>query len=201
MMALLSSCNHVKQTVEITGMALQTVEVTIPIPKSTIASESGNIIASPDATAIPLSINIQTDLASIPMDPVFFDGLIVLTQYYTLLDQRAYEEAVSLYSKSRQNINGEEADIAYFQSSLESIEIRYIYPFDYWLAKQGQVASPNRQDEMRFVVGTTVVYRGAAWNDWETPVPFDRTNFILLVLENGKWKINEINSSPWFSKR
>ena len=192
---ILVACNgNIVQTVEITRLVPQTVEVTRIIPQPAATSESVTLV-----TDLP-SIKIQTDSISVPLDPSYFDGFIVLTQFYTLLDHGLYEEAVSLFSSSKQNINGVEADIAYYESSMESVKIRFIIPYDYWLAKQGIEPPPSRKNEIRFVVGKTVIYKGAAWNDNGTPVPHNETRFISLVLENGQWKIDEINSSPFVSQ-
>jgi hypothetical protein len=191
---LVACSSNAVQTVEVTRLVPQAMEVTRIIPQPIATSGSGTLV-----TDSP-SITIQTDSISVPLDPSYFDGLIVLTQFYTLLDHGLFEEAVSLFSLSKQNINGVEADIAYYESSTESVKIRFIIPYDYWLAKQGIEPPPSRKNEIRYVIGKTVIYKGAAWNDNGTPVPHNETRFISLVLENGQWKIDEMNSSPFVSQ-
>lgn len=183
LMLLLGSCSRETRTAEVTHLVSQT-------------NDENNLILQ--STGTPVSIAIQTQSISIPITPDYFDGFVVLTSYYIFLDQGAYNEAVSLYSLSKQNINGSEADIDYFRSSLASIEIGFIQPYNYWLAQQGLDPTLTNEGEMRFVVGTIVVYKGESWNAGTTPVPYRRISFISLIMENGDWKIDEINSSPWF---
>lgn len=194
LMVVLTSCSSAIQTVEVTRLVPKTIEVTSPIPQSTIAPESGDLIITPDVSVTPISITIQTDSFSVPMDPVYFDGFIVLTQYYTLLDQGAYEEAVSLYSSSILGRNGFEAEVEHFEYDLEAVNISFILPLNYWLAQRGRPMPSTPENEMHFVVDTTVFHKGAAWNEGGTPKPDNQVLFITLIQENGEWKIDEMNS-------
>ena len=196
---LLAACNMVaNQSGEVTSLMTQSTDTALALAQPTGHQESLTLTSTPNITDSSLPITIQTETVSVQIDPVYFDGIVVLVQYYMFLDQGLYEKAVSLYCVSKQNINGIEADVDYFKSSLESVEIRSIFPYDYWLAQQGMDPLPTPQHEIRFVVKTTVVFKGAAWNDHETPVPYDRSSFVSLIWEKNEWKIYEINSSPWY---
>ena len=196
---LVAACNTVtSQTEEDSHLIPQLTDTVKSTTQPTSHQESLTPTSAPNSTDSAPQIKIETETLSVQVDPVYFDGIVVLVQYYTFLNQGLYEKAVSLYSVSKQNINGIEADVEYFQSSLDSVGIGSILPYDYWLAQQGIDPLPAPQNEIRFVVKTTVVYKGAAWNDNGTPVPYDKGSFVSLSLENNGWKINEINSSPWY---
>ncbi len=196
---LVTSCNNTtNQTEEISHLMPQSTDTAQSVSQPTSQNGPFDPTSEPNSADISQQIKIVTEKPKVHIDPVKFDGIVVLVQYYMFLDLGLYEEAVSLYSIPKQNINGIEADKDYFQSSLESVEISSILPYDYWLAQQGMDLLPTPQNEIRFVVKTTVVYKGAAWNDNGTPVPYDKVSFISLILENNVWRINEINSSPWY---
>ncbi len=190
------------QTLEITRIVPQTIEVTRIVQSPAIPPASEATPPSTEMSESSPSIIVPTGTSSVQMGPNYFDGLVVLAQYYTLLDHGFYEEAVSLYSASKQKTNGVKADIAYFESTLKAVKVKFIHPFDYWLAQQGLPLQPIPGNEIRYVVGTTVFLQGQDRNILGTPVgtriPDNVTSFVSLVLENGEWKINEINSSPWF---
>lgn len=187
LMFVLTSCSSAIQTVEVTRLVSQTVEVTDVILQSTVTPEVGN------STPV-VSVVIQTDDVSVPMDAVYFDGIIVLTQYYTFLNLEAYEDAVSLYSSSILERNGFEAEVEHFEYDLEAVNIISILPLNYWLAQQGRSMPATPENEMHFIVETDVFHKGAAWNEGGTPKPDNQVRFITLVEENGEWKIDEINS-------
>jgi len=192
----------VPQTLEVTRIVPQTIEVTriVQLPAIPPESEAAPTAAETSESSPPITVPVGS--SSVQIDPEYFDGFIVLTQYYTLLDHGFFEEAVSLYSESKKKINGEKEDIAYLESTLKAVKVKFIHPFDYQHAQQGLPLQPIPDNEIRYVVGTTQYLQGQEWNISGTPigtrVPETVTSFISLVLENGEWKINEINSSPWF---
>jgi len=196
---MLSACNKAgtQSIVEITRLVPQTIEVTRIVSQLDVTPESNILMETPNPSDTSPSLTVAVDSSSVEINPTYFDGVIVLSQFYMFLEHGLYEEAVSLFSSSKQSINGTEADVAYFESSLDSIEIRFIYPFDYWLAQQEREPLPTHANELRYVTGTMVIYKGKALNSEGTPTPHGKTSFVSLILEDDKWRINEINSSPW----
>ncbi|MFZ6028792.1 MAG: hypothetical protein ACOYYS_13840 [Chloroflexota bacterium] len=185
-------------TIVVTRIADQTFEVTRLVPP--LAPEKDALIptSTSTSTVVSPSLQIRTDDSLVEVPPTYFDGFIVLTQYYTLLDNELYEDAVSLYSSSILKKNGFDAEVEHFQYDLSAVSIRFIYPFDYWLALQGEEASSKRDGKIRYVVGTTVFHKAAAWHTGGTPMPDEQTHFISLIMENNEWKIDQFNTSPWF---
>lgn len=182
------------QTIEVTRLVPQTVEVTRIIPQPTTVSGLGTL-----ATAEP-SIKVPADSISVLMDSSYFDGFILLTQYYTLLDHGLYEESYQLLSTSQQKRYSFEEYKSFYTHDMKALEIRGIEPYDYWLAKQGVSASQIPADKLRYVVFLTSYHNGAAWNNGGTPIPDNVTGFETLILENGEWKIDEFNTSPWLTQ-
>lgn len=193
--SILSACQgEIPPTVEPTSCVPQTVEVTRIVQSPTMLPEVKVGTATAEPTVTLPAITIQAGDSSFQMEPAYFDGFVVLSQYYTLLDHGFYEEIVSLYSSSLLKRSGG----GNFESDLKSVKVRFIHPYNYWRAQQGLPPQSIPENEIRFIVGTTVFHKGAAWNMGGTPTPDDQTRFVSLVLENDEWKLDEFNSSPWF---
>jgi hypothetical protein len=184
----------VPQTVEVTRLVPQTIEVTRIVQQPPITPEYEATTGSTEPTVTPLSITVQAGSSSLQMDPAYFDGFIVLTRYYTLLDHGLFEEVLPLYSSSLLRKSGG----GNFESDLKSVKVISIRPYDYWRAQQGLPPQPTPENEIRYIVGTIVFHKAPAWNEGGTPTPDEQTRFVSLILEDGEWKLNEFNSSPWF---
>jgi hypothetical protein len=128
------------------------------------------------------------------LNPDYFDGFIVLTQYYTLLDHGLYEEVLPLYSSSLLRSTGGKN----FEFDIISVKVRFIQPYSYWLATTGQSPQSIPENEIRYIVGTVVLHKAPAWNVGGTPQPDNRTRYVSLFLEDCTWKLIEFLSSPWF---
>ena len=187
---MLKKTSATPQTVEVTRI----IEVTQVVQQPTAMPETGGATVAAGPTVTPLPVTVQAGVLSGLIDPAYLDGIIVLTQYYTLLDHGFFEEVIPLYSSSllKKSRGGN------FEDDLKSVTVRFIHPYNYWRAQQGWAPQSIPQNEIRYVVGTIVFHKGAAWNEGGTPRPDEQTRFVSLVLENGKWKLNEFNSSPWF---
>lgn len=180
--------------VEVTQLAPQTTEDTRVMQQFTTTQGSENKIVSTVSPTTSLSVTVLSDSLSFQMSPAYFDGFIVLTRYYTLLDHGFFEEVLPLYSSSLlKKSRGKN-----FESDLKSVEVIAIRPYNYWRAQQGLSPQPIPENEIRYIVGTIVFHKAPAWNKSGTPMPDEQTRFVSLVLEDGEWKLNEINSSPWF---
>jgi hypothetical protein len=181
----LTSCRGViSPSLAETPCAPQTIEVTRIIPQPTTTEG-----------AIPsLSVSITAGSSSVQIDPAYFDGIVVLTRYYTLLEHGLYDEVLPMYSSSLSKRNGGKN----FEVDIKSIKLSGIQPYNYWLAQQGQPLPPIPENEIRYVVYTTVIHKAPAWNVGGTPQPDRQTTFVSLILENGEWKLYELQSSPWF---
>ncbi len=172
----------------------QTVEVTRIVQHSAIAPEFDTTTASKETVVPSTSLIVHAGASSIELNPAYFDGVIVLLQYYTFLDDGLYEEVLPLYSTLLFRKTGGKN----FEADLKSVKLNFIRPYDYWCILSGWPLQPISENEIRYIVGTTVFHKAPAWNVRGTPQPDNRTSFVSLVLENDQWKLNELNSSPWF---
>ena len=129
------------------------------------------------------------------IDPIYFDGIVVITQYYTFLGHGLYEEAYQLFSSEAQQPHSIEEYVAGATMFFKRVEINGIQPFDFWLVQQGKTPWLSPEGELRFVVHIT------AWGVGEmsgsVPSGQPQTLFISLVQERGGWKIDKIYTDTW----
>ena len=192
---MLTSCqSKITSSAENIAFATLPTDFTPTVQQPVLPGEAEGTSALVEATSPPLSITVQKDLSSLELDLSYFDGIMVLTRYYTLLDQGLFEEVIPLYSESLYEKSGGKN----FEANLRSVELISIRPYNYWLAQQGLPLQEIPQNELRYIVDTIVRHNAPAWNEEGTPVPDGQTRFVSLILENGAWKLHELNSSPWF---
>ena len=184
------ACTGGTQTVEVTRLVPQTVEVTKIVPQTVIVTQP----VQRTATIIPktpMPVEIRTEPDQIT---AYYDGVIVLSQYYTLLDQRLYEQAYQLLSTSRPNAKSLEEYV-----TSHEMFIIYMYklisakPYYVWAEEQGSKSSPDSETKKRFYIRVYVAGEGGWAGFGDNGV---HTFFVTLVWENGEWKIYSINTSP-----
>lgn len=82
------------QPVFSTALASQTVEVSMTDPNQVLSTEQNQSTILPTLKTI-----IPTKVATLPyQDLGYYDGIVVITRYYTLLGYGCYEEAYQLFS-------------------------------------------------------------------------------------------------------
>ena len=169
------------QTVDVTQLVPQTIEVTRVItqtgivPQANVTSTGKEMIS---ATTEPQPIH----------DKGYYDGIVVITQYYTFLGHGLYEEAYHLLSSSEQSHHNLEDYIANADSFFQRVEIITVEPYTAWSEQHGGPAKPDTKEMKRFAVEIR------AWGEGKmsgSAVSGDlQLLFLTLVLEDGKWKIN-----------
>ena len=186
---ILYACNgNISQTTEITASTSTTFNSTIP-PTITYT-------ATPTRRPATATWYLKTATPILPTPPPddtgYYDGVIVITQYYTFLGHGLYEEAYRLLSSSAQVYSVEEF-AKQKQLSFKKIKILTIKPFFVIANKGGGYRRSYDSMNMRqFYVsystwdegsmpGSTM--NGQAW-----------TFFIWLVIEDGEWKIDKFAS-------
>ena len=115
-----------------------------------------------------------------PDDIGYYEGIIIITQYYTFLGHGLYEEAYELLSSSRKERYPLEEYIENGKIWYKKVEILSIVP------------QHSRRDSMikrRFIVSFI------AWGEGKmTGAAMSgevQTGYITLVKENGEWKMDE----------
>jgi hypothetical protein len=120
-----------------------------------------------------------------PNDIGYFDGVIVITQYFTFLSHGLYEEAYQLLSSSaRTRIGNLEDYMEYEKSWFTKLEIISIYP---------QYLKTNSVDRRRFIV--TFIFWGEGRLSGAGVSGEEQTLYLTLVRENGKWKIDSFDTA------
>lgn len=169
----------------------QVIEVTRVAPQTVIVTQM--IEATADTTQEPTfeaSVTPKLDI-----DPAYYDGTVVITQYYTYLGHGLYEEAYQLLSLEAQRPHSMEEYVDAKEMFFKTVEIHGIQPFDFWLVQHGQSPWSSPSNELRFVVDIT------AWGVGEmsgsVPSGQPQTLFISMVHENDGWKIDKFSTAPW----
>lgn len=185
-----TACSGMMQTVEVTRLVPKTVEVTKIVNQTVIVTEFvERTSVPPQRTPIAFEIRAEPD-----QETAYYEGIIVLAEYYTLLDQGLFEQAYLLLSQSRPNAKSLEEYLA----DRELVNI-YAYrlisaqPYYEWSEKQGGKASPDPKNRKRFYIRVFAEGEGGMAGSVTNGI---HTFFAKLVWENGEWKIYSINTSP-----
>jgi hypothetical protein len=185
---ILTACNSgAVKTVEATRLVPQTIEVTRIAPQTAMVTQ-GTVNISPQET------NPLIALSESIMDTRYYDGTIVISQYYTFLGYGLYAEAYQLLSKSAQSPQSLEDYVVNMGRAFQEVEIVAIVPFYVAVERQGGYTQPDPEYRMRFAVQIR------AWG--EGGMSGSRPNgdllelFLELILEDGSWKINSFATAP-----
>lgn len=190
---VLSACgSKLPQIVNATPLVPQTEKATIAMPQSVISTDPNQSIATPTfIETVPSKVATQPY-----QDLGYYDGIVVITQYYTFLGHGHYEEAYQLLSSfARQH----SPDIGeYVQNGKQwfrKVQIIAVRPLYVDVERQGgRYSPPDSLDEKRFMVQII------AWGEGRmsgSAVSGDLQElFITLVQENGEWKIKSFATAP-----
>lgn len=151
-------------------------------------------------TALPLTSTLQIEITSvtstsepIPLDTAYYDGIIVITQYYTFLGYGLYENAYGLLSTSAQKPHTMEEYVTATQMAFKIVEIVTIQPLNERIQKQGisNFVTPDPPERKRYYVEIRAWGKG---NMSGSRMNGDLQIIILtLVKEDGKWKIESFS--------
>jgi len=185
---VLCACNgNLSQTTEISDNESITYASAIPPTVTDIAPPTQR-----PATATWYLKTATPILPTPPPDDIgYYEGIIVITQYYTFLGHGLYEEAYQLLSSSAQVYSVEEF-VKQKQLSFKNVKILTIKPF-YMIANKGggyrkSYDSMNmRQFNVSYITWDEENMSESAMNGqtW--------TFFIWLVREDGEWKIDKFS--------
>jgi hypothetical protein len=155
-------------------------------------------------TAMPQSIAAPTIIETVPSKAVtqpyqdlgYYDGIVVITQYYTYLGHGLYEEAYQLLSSSARQHSPDIGE--YVQNGKQwfrKVQIIAVRPLYVDVERQGgRYSPPDSLDEKRFMVQII------AWGEGRmsgSAVSGDLQElFITLAKENGEWKIKSLATAP-----
>lgn len=175
-----------------TALASQTVEVSITDSNQVISTEQNRSTNSPTLKTIT-----PTKLAMLPyQDLGYYDGIVIITQYYTLLGHGSYEEAYQLLSAfARQHSPDFDEYEQNGKQWFKKVQIITIRPLYIDVERQGGRYSPtDTPDEKRFFV--QIIAWGEGRMSGSVMSGDLQTLFITLVQENGEWKIKSFATAP-----
>jgi hypothetical protein len=168
------------EVIEVTRVVPQTVEVTRIAPQTVIATQIVRVMAA--STPEPVSTAAGTP-GLVDIDPVYFDGIIVITQYYTFLDLGLYKDAYQLLHSGRPHPQSLGDFLYGAEKAFKSVEIQTIQPYNVWARRHGINTSGDPEGQMRFYV-EIIVEGEEGW--WQSA----NVHFIFsLARDNGKLRI------------
>jgi hypothetical protein len=178
--------------VEVTRVIPQTVEVTRVIPQTVIATRLVQVTAA--STPEPLSAAAGTP-GPVDIDPAYYDGIIVITQYYTFLGHGLHRDAYQLLSSKAQKPQSIEEYVNNKEKAFKTVNIITIQPYYLWANGRGKQEPPETGDERRFYVQIK------AWGEGNMSGSVVngrlQTLFLTLIKEDGEWKIDTFATAPW----
>jgi len=161
-------------------------------PNHVIATEQSRSTISPFLkTAIPTKVATQPY-----QDLGYFDGIVVITQYYTFLGHGDYEEAYQLLSSyARQHSPDLDEYVQSGKQWFKKVQIIAVRPLYIEVESQGGRYSPSDTiDEKRFFV--QIIAWGEGRMSGSVVSGAVQTLFITLVQENGEWKVKSFATAP-----
>lgn len=193
MTLIIAACSNGKiQTVVVTRPVLQTVEVTRIVPQTVVASQmTEEVVATTPEAAFSNTKELQPVL-----DSRYYDGIVLITQYYTFLGHNLYEEAYQLLGISaRSHSPTLDGYVNMAKMSFKKVEIISIQPLNEWKKQQGDLSiTPDLQNVKRFFVQIR------AWGEGEMSGSVVsgtlQTLFLTVIQENSEWKIDSFATGP-----
>ncbi len=151
---------------------------------------TGLSIPTPD-----LSTTIPTlDPGSVP-EKSDYDSIVVIAQYYLLINHGLFEQAYRLLSLSMQYENTLEEFVSNIKEVLRIKEIKIvkILPYHETIQLQGWTTPDPANKRMFFL---------QIYAEGEDGMVGSETNgvhdcYITTIVEGGDWKISSVNTSPW----
>jgi hypothetical protein len=127
-------------------------------------------------------------------DDAYYDGIVVIAQYYTLFEHGLYEDAYQLLSSSRPHANSLEEFVTNSEMlKIKEMRIVTIRPYCESISQLQTWTTPDPTNRKMFYAQVYVEGESGMAGAVENGV---HTYFITIVLENGEWKIYSINTAP-----
>jgi len=190
---IITACNNgAVQSGEVTRSVPQAVEVTRIVQETVVASQVTEevVVTTPEA-----ALSNTTEPQPI-LDTGYYDGIVVITQYYTFLGHNLYEDAYQLLGNSAQSHSPTlDGYVNMAKMSFKKVDIISIQPLNEWKKQQGDLSiTPDSQNVKRFFVQIR------AWGEGEMSGSVVsgtlQTQFLTVIQENNEWKIDSFATSP-----
>lgn len=186
---------------------ISTILMSFMLASALISCSPKPISVTNDLTKTPesvIEISTQTSTSQpTPTPPVdemlaYYDGVIVLTQYYTFLGSGLHENAYDLLSfTAKSHYPSLDKYLEISRLSFLKVEIIQIVPYKDWAPLFGMKYSKDTENQKQFVVVMKAWgegnMSGSAMNGQT------QTLHIMLTLEDGQWKIDEFGGAVPFN--
>lgn len=200
LLSILTSCRGISQMVKATQLPPSTIGVTSQVSPTVMATKtlSQTVVETqsspittvfPSETVIPAVQTAQSD-----ENVAYYNGIVVIARYYTLLDQGLYEEAYKFLSPSMPHIKTLEDYVMGAKVAFKKVQILVVQPYYEWATRQGYSVPQDSRDKKQFY--TQIIAEGEGNMSGSAMNGEVQTLFITLVLEKGEWNIYSINTSP-----
>lgn len=174
MVALTACNNETPQVIESTRLVPQTVVVTRVVPVTTVST-----LESPTPTVTPQPT----------VDISYYNAVVVVVQYYTLIDHGLYKEAYQLLSPSNRNPDLEKY-VADMENSFNVAKIITVQPVYKSAQHQSGIESSNKKI---FILDVYLEGAGGMAGSVANGI---HTYFVTVIQEDDEWKIHSVNTSP-----
>ena len=178
---IVSSCNSSNQ---------QPVEVTKIVPITVVVTQivRETVLIAPEPTASPEFVPPTN------VDPAYYGGMVVITQYYTYLGNGLHERAYELLSSSARERHPTKEDyLEATKQAFKSVEIISVIPDYVRVINQGGHPKPEPVDEKRFQV--MIIPEGEGKMSGSRMSGELQTLYLTAKLEDGEWKIHSFSNA------
>ena len=169
---------------------------TVHVPQTT--SQTETVIEPPSQTTATWYLKTASPVLPTPPpnDIGYYEGIIVITQYYTFLGHGLYEEAYQLLSSSAQ-VYPVEDFVKSKQQAFRKVKILTVQPYHVFVKEQGgHLRSFDSMNMRQFYV--QIIAWGEGKMSGSRMSGEVQTLFLRLVIEDGEWKIDEFGTAPLF---
>lgn len=180
---ILSACENMSfKSIDKTPTVVQGNIDVSGTPEKTIINHLGS-----NEVVTPLSCISENKINE--FDPAIYEGIVIITQYYTYLGHGLYQEAYGLLSTSAKKHSPNFEDFkSMAEASFHSVQILKILPFFVWSCEQGHIVTPETGTETRFYV--QIIAEGEGKMSGSVPSGMIQTLFLSLIKEDNEWKID-----------
>jgi len=150
---------------------------------------------TPEAALTRMPAGTTTLEPDVVLDPAYYEGIVVITRYYTYLGHGLHEEAYGLLSEDQRRYRSLEEYCDLARDAFRIVDIISIMPFHESVRLQGgRVTVPDTPLRKRYAVQIKAWGEGAMSGSRMSGEL--QLLFITLILENGEWRIDGFATSP-----
>lgn len=166
-------------------------KLTVILLLTLMLTSCSRIIAATTESAIPTAVETESI-----QDLDYYNGITVITQYYTFLGHGHYEDAYQFLGPSARSHSPSLEDfIKAAKTSFKTVEIVTIQPLNEWKKQQGvENVTPDPLNTKKFYVQIKAWGEGGMSGSVVNGTL--QTLLLTLVRKEGTWKIDSFATGP-----